>query len=455
MPKRAVGIVRVSKTAGREGETFHSPVTQRDRIVAECNRQNFELIEVHDELDVSGGKPLEQRTGLLSAVEAIEGGKAEVVVAAYLDRLTRSVRVRGEVIERVEAAGGMVLTVDMGVQTDATAGQWLTGTMSSAVAEYLRRTTAERSAVAQQRSIDRGIQPYPSVALGYIRPEVGRQSNGRVLHGPLVIDQETAPLVVRAYEMRAGGASIDAVRAMLRDAGVEITFRRTQIMLGSKIYLGQIHFGGYTPNLEAHPPLIDVDLWEQVQKVKVPRGPRPKSMRLLARLGILRCGNCGGALAVGHVRAGEYPFYRCSPTGDCDKRVTMSATIAETVAIEAVKQALAGIEGRASAADNAREIEVAFSRAQAEFDDAVRAFSSFEAEPAVVDRLRELRAARDEARAQLDQLSGLHSAVVLTIDDWDRFDLDIQRDLIAATIERIDVGPGRGAERLTVHLFGD
>lgn len=65
-------------------------------------------------MDVSGGTPLEQRAGLRQAVEAVEAGSADVIVAAYFDRLVRSLAVQGEVVTRVEAAGGSVLAVDGG-----------------------------------------------------------------------------------------------------------------------------------------------------------------------------------------------------------------------------------------------------------------------------------------------------------------------------------------------------
>ena len=39
---------------------------------------------------VSGGKSLDQRPGLSAAVAAIEAGEADVVAAAYFDRLFRS-----------------------------------------------------------------------------------------------------------------------------------------------------------------------------------------------------------------------------------------------------------------------------------------------------------------------------------------------------------------------------
>jgi len=79
--RRAVGIVRVSQVNGREDDSFVSPTEQRERIVAACERDGLRLLDVADELDVSGGTPIDERTGLRRAVEAIESGGAEVIVA--------------------------------------------------------------------------------------------------------------------------------------------------------------------------------------------------------------------------------------------------------------------------------------------------------------------------------------------------------------------------------------
>lgn len=122
-----------------------------------------------DELDVSGGTPLEKRAGLRAAVEAIEAGRAEVLVAASFDRLVRSLRVQDEVVSRVERAGGQVLALDTGAITNGTAGQWLSGTLLSAVAEDQRRMSMERSRSAQPRAIARGVVPWPNIPLGYRR----------------------------------------------------------------------------------------------------------------------------------------------------------------------------------------------------------------------------------------------------------------------------------------------
>ena len=140
---------------------------------------------------------------------------------------------------------------------------------------------------------------------------------------------------------------------MLKSHGVERSHRGVQVMLASRIYLGEVHFGKLV-NLTAHEPTIDRELWTRVQRMVIPRGPRPSSDRLLARLGILRCGSCGARLgAMKLPKQGDYPIYRCPSTSDCARHVTISARIAEDVVSAAVRDAVSDVDGRASAAENA------------------------------------------------------------------------------------------------------
>src|SRR5262245_3470824 len=53
--RRAIGIIRVSETKGRKGESFASPAEQRERIKDACKRDKLRLVKIIEELDASGG----------------------------------------------------------------------------------------------------------------------------------------------------------------------------------------------------------------------------------------------------------------------------------------------------------------------------------------------------------------------------------------------------------------
>ena len=298
--ERAVGLIRVSRVKGRDkkndGEGFHSPEVQRERIEALCQQRGWDLIEVYDEnegkegrlRDASGSKALAQRVMLRQAVEAIEAGQASMLVTAYADRLTWTQAVRDEVLDRVEAAGGEVWTADTGRQSNGTAVEEFSGTTLTAAARFVRRQAAEKARAAQVEAVEAGTWMSPAIPPGYLLGPNRR----------LVPDPETKRIVVRAFQMRAKGASLHEVRAYLADHGIERTRAAVGRLLSSRTYLGQVNFGDLH-NPTAHPAIVDTDLWRRAQRASAPRGRVPSSDRLLARLGVLRCSGCGSRMSVG------------------------------------------------------------------------------------------------------------------------------------------------------------
>jgi hypothetical protein len=161
-------------------------------------------------------------------------------------------------------------------------------------------------------------------------------------------------------------------------------------------------------------------------------------------------------MVVGTSNNSSYFLYRCPPTGDCRRRVTISADLAEQVVVDAVRAALANVEGRGSMESNAREAEQALSVAQANLDAALLAFEGFDEEGAARERLLTLKQERDSARERVDRLGGERATLAINANtDWDRLSLDARRQIIRATVDRAVVKPGRGAGRIDVELFGE
>lgn len=437
--RRAVGIVRVSRVGSRSGETFVSPGEQKRRIEDACSREGFKLIETFEELDVSGGAPLAKRPGLRQAVEMVENGQADVIVAAFLDRLIRSVTVQAELAQRIEKAGGRILAVDVGDLTGGTSSQWLSASLLGHVAEYQRRVTAERTQGAKERAIARGVPTFAKIPPGYSRRDDGTIAPNR-----------DAATVKAAFKRRANGATVMDVRDYLWERGIERSFHGVTALLASRIYLGELRFGDLL-NEQSHKPIVDEQTWHAVQKMRSPRGRRPKSERLLARLGVLRCGTCGARLVVGSTRQGAkaYSFYRCNPTSDCPQRVTISADLAESCVVEDVRRLIAGMQGKAAGDDIAAEAERAYQAAEDALTAAVEAFDGLGDLPAARQRLLALREARDEARDRLEMLTaGQTPAIKLGADDWDNLTLEEQRALIQAVEHTWSVMPGSGPDRI-------
>ena len=205
-------------------------------------------------------------------------------------------------------------------------------------------------------------------------------------------------------------------------------------------------------NLSAHKPIVDRELWERVQRVKVSRGRPAKSDRLLARTGVLRCGSCGHAMIAGaRVQSGKrYPYYRCHFV-DCPGRVVIAAEVVEDEVVAEVLRLLADLRGTATGTDTVAGAAADLERAQGAYDGGMAVLDPLE--PAAVKRLGELRAARDQARERHEAAvaNSAATSVAVTVGDWDQLNLEERRGLIRAVIESVVVTPGgRGAERITV-----
>ena len=280
---RDVVVVRVSEKGDREDEHFHSPEVQIEAARRWARDRGERLVGAPiPEIDVSGRLPLSRRPGLLAAIEMIEAGRADQLVVAYCYRLVRSLKVQLEVIERVERAGGEIFALDHGKLTNGTAAQRLSTNMLGSVFQYFAEITGEKVTAAQARAVARGVYPHPRIPVGYVRGE----------NGVLVVEPAAAKLVVQAFKRRDLGASLVEIQAFLAENGIERALSGVASMLRSRMYLGEIHFGELH-NPQAHEAIVkDRALFERVARRTVSRGRQAKSDRLLARLGVLRCGTC-------------------------------------------------------------------------------------------------------------------------------------------------------------------
>jgi DNA invertase Pin-like site-specific DNA recombinase len=451
---RAIGLVRVSQRQGDASE--HSPEVQVRGMAKHADDGGL-LLDPRDIWDenidgngkvrkVSGGWDLSDRPKLAAAIEAIERGTHQVILAERFDRLFRNLDVQREAIRRVEAAGGRLETVKQGAISHATAEAELHANIDGVIAQYTKRTAKERSWAAVEVAIEEGKWSGP-VPPGYVKDDTGAL---------MPATRVTVQIVRQAFERRAGGATFGEVRAFLSSNGIERTVSGVRRMLASRAYLGEIHFGGHTPNLNAHKAIIGRALFDRVQQMVVPAGRKAKSERLLARLGVLRCETCGGRMSASSGGSGTYPTYRCA-SQDCGRPVTIGAEPVEREVIDAVIAAARDKRGRAVAAERARQAAEEAERAQASLEAAIRVLSDFGDEQAAHARLAELRAERDRTREQANRLAAFVEPSV-TVDAAAVFahgTLAERRALIRTRVESVLVAPGRSPDRVTIQLLGE
>lgn len=194
--------VRVSTEDQRESGL--SIEAQQAKAEAYASLYGHEVVGVHIDGGVSG-KTL-NRPGIQAALGALEAGLAEGILISKLDRLTRSVRDMGELLETFFSTRFGLLCVDEAIDTSTPAGRLMLNLLTS-VAQWEREETACRTKVALAQKKARG-EHVGSPALGY-----------QMIDGQLEEVEAELEIIERILEMRQAGKTLQAIADTLNAEG--------------------------------------------------------------------------------------------------------------------------------------------------------------------------------------------------------------------------------------------
>jgi len=147
---KAVGYVRVSTE--EQAQVGVSLAAQEDRIRAFCTAKGWMLAHLYRD-EARSAKNLD-RPELQRMICDLKGDGVDVVVILKLDRLTRSVRDLGTLIE--DLFGGVALAAVDGSLDSSTASGRMVVNLLATVAQWERETTVERTKAALDYKRDRG-----------------------------------------------------------------------------------------------------------------------------------------------------------------------------------------------------------------------------------------------------------------------------------------------------------
>ena len=137
---RVLGYVRVS--TDQQADEGVGLEAQRTRIDAFAVATDLELVDIVEDAGVSA-KSLE-RPGLRRALAALEAGRADGLLVAKLDRLTRSVRDLGELVTVYFASKFSLFSVGDSIDTRSAGGRLVLHVLIS-VAQWEREAIGERT----------------------------------------------------------------------------------------------------------------------------------------------------------------------------------------------------------------------------------------------------------------------------------------------------------------------
>jgi DNA invertase Pin-like site-specific DNA recombinase len=190
-PGTVVGYIRVSTE--EQANSGLGLETQRAKLVTECDRQGWTLVDVLADEGISA-KRMDNRPALQRALARVENGDAAILMVAKLDRLSRSVHDFTGVVARADRNGWSLVVLDLGVDTSTPTGDMMANVMAS-FAQFERKLIGQRTADALQ------VKKAQGARLG--RP-----------------DRAAPETVARIVAMRRGGATLSAIATALTAEGV-------------------------------------------------------------------------------------------------------------------------------------------------------------------------------------------------------------------------------------------
>lgn len=138
-PPKAIGYCRVS--TGEQVNSGAGLDAQRAALQAEADRRGWALEFVTE--DGLSAKDL-NRPALTEALARLDKGEADVLMVSKLDRLSRSVKDFGGLLERAAKRRWSVLCLDLGVDTTTPVGEFTANVVVSA-SQYERRLIGQRT----------------------------------------------------------------------------------------------------------------------------------------------------------------------------------------------------------------------------------------------------------------------------------------------------------------------
>lgn len=308
-------VIYVRQSRHKEYERTVSPEVQLEactnlKSVSQCDR-----VEVFEDLDVSGGA-IKGRHGYVAMLERIRGGGVAVVAAYDQSRTFRNTADALSFYSLVEKRPDIDVEFVLG-SFDRTPSGEFTYTALAAAHAMERRMLAKKVHDAYQYKAARGLMVGAPPA-GYRRladgtativPEVAE-----LIHG-IFVDYSHGKTSVRRMASRLNAEGVPFLATTRPWRGDTIAQILTNIAYVGRTYTESRRYRRGTEIAGRWPPIIEVPLWEAVQRqLEVQRGSglgrRLNNRRDYVFERLLRC-TCGRKMHSHRPKAGGTAYYRC------------------------------------------------------------------------------------------------------------------------------------------------
>ncbi len=233
---KAIAYTRVSTQ--EQADSGLSLEGQAARVQAFCVAKGWELVDTVTDAGLSGATL--DRPGLQKVLESVRRHEVDAVVVLKLDRLTRSVKDLGILLEAFDRAGVAFSSVTDSFDTSTANGRLVLNVLGS-VAQWERDIIAERTSDALQVKKAQGRR-VGAVPFGFTLGADGDE---------LLPDAEQLATVGQIAEWRREGEGLNAIARRLNALGIATAQAGTwaaqtvKRVLRNSIYTG--HVEGFVP----------------------------------------------------------------------------------------------------------------------------------------------------------------------------------------------------------------
>jgi site-specific DNA recombinase len=205
---KVIGYTRVS--TDEQAATGVSLAAQAEKLNAYAALYGLEIVEMIEDAGQSA-KSL-KRPGLQRALELLKAGRADGLLIAKLDRLSRSVRDWNGLIDRYfgERGGRELFSVADSIDTRSAAGRLVLNVLMS-VGQWEREAIGERTRDALRHKRSKGQRISGRIPFGFRLAE----------DGVSLVEDSTEQAILREIDgLRASGLSLRKIAAALNREGV-------------------------------------------------------------------------------------------------------------------------------------------------------------------------------------------------------------------------------------------
>ncbi len=326
--EKALIYVRVSSKE-QEIEGFSVPA-QKKILKEYAKKKEFRIIE--EFVDIETAKK-SGRTQFNAMIKFARSNKlVKHILVEKTDRLLRNVSDYALIDKMMEYENFIIhlVTENSLLGKDSRSHEKFVFGFKALMAKNHIDNLSEETKKGMLEKAEQGI--YPSFApYGYLNVE----ENGKRVLKP---DPSSAPYIKKMFELYATGhySLLSLKKKMLDDGmiyrnGKNFYKHTVEVILKNEFYTGVFYWKGKKYENAQHEPLINKELYREVQAVLTKPNKYKSRKDLFAFTNLINCGICGFSITA-QIQKGKYIYYHCSGyKGNCGQPYVREELIEEQI----------------------------------------------------------------------------------------------------------------------------